>query len=337
MSRLSPNTLAGVFMTLAMLAFAFNDAAMKAIGATIPLFQAVFLRGLLATCLVGALGAMTGGLRPVFAKGDLLAMSLRMIGELGGAVCYLSALFVLPLATVSATLQVMPLAVALTAAAVFGEPLGLRRLLAIGAGFLGMLLILRPGPEGIQPGMAWALGSVGFLILRDLATRRISRGVEPVFVTLATAVSTTLMGAVGCLFQPWVPVDGHHGGLLVFAAVVVLIGYFFGVKAMRMGDIAAAAPFRYTILIWSMLIGAIVFGEVPGPLALLGAAVVVGAGLYAFWRERALQRAAAAGETPVAAVPAPDEGVAGAAPAVATGAAPFPPRRRRLPRFGWKR
>jgi len=315
MHRLSPNALGAIFMMVSMLGFALNDAAMKAVLGRMDLFQALFLRGMVATALIGALAVRRRALRPNMTGRDPWILALRLGSELGGAWCFLHALAALPIALAAAILQVMPLAVTLAAAVFLKEPLGWRRMTAILIGFVGMLIIVRPGGEKFDADALWAVASVGFFVSRDLSTRSLSRNLHPAYVTLTTALALTLMGGVGAAALPWVPVDGQTMLIIVAAAVLVLIGYFFGVNAMRSGEIAMVSPFRYTILLWSMLAGAVVFGEIPDAMSLFGAAVIVGAGLYAFRREHALRRAAIrAGETPAVtgAAASPPIGRAGA-------------------------
>jgi S-adenosylmethionine uptake transporter len=321
MSRYSPNTLGAIFMMVSMFGFALNDASIKVVSAEMGLFQLLFLRGMMSTAIVAVLAARRGALRPKMVGRDPWILLARNITEVGGSFCFLTALFAMPIANATAILQVMPLAVMVAAAVFLKEPLGWRRISAVLVGFSGMLLIVRPGAAAFDANALWAIASLGFFVARDLATRALSPGLDTSFVTLTTSVSITLMGAAGVAFiSPWAPVEADSMMILAIAAVLVLVGYFYGVKAMRSGEIVMVSPFRYTILLWSMLAGAVLFGEVPDTPALIGAAIVVGAGLYAFWREQALREAATLrGETPA---------ITGATAAATTGrggATPPPP------------
>lgn len=293
MNRLSPNALGAIFMMASMLGFALNDAAMKTLLGRMDLFQALFLRGMVATALIGALAVHRRALRPVMTRRDPWILSLRILSELGGAWCFLNALATLPIALAAAILQVMPLAVTLAAAVFLKEPLGWRRMTAILIGFVGMLIIVRPGAEGFDADALWAVGAMLCFVSRDLSTRSLSHKLHPAYVTLTTALALTIMGGIGAGFTVWEPVAASSLVIILAAAVLVLVGYFFGVEAMRYGEIAMVSPFRYTILLWSMLAGALLFDEIPDATALFGAAVVVAAGIYAFRREHALRRAAA--------------------------------------------
>ena len=169
----------------------------------------------------------------------------------------------------------------------FGEPVGWRRWLAITAGFIGVLIIVRPGVEGFNQFSLLALVSVVFCAVRDLATRQIPAQIPSLFITLLTTVTVTAAGAA--ILVPlggWTPPSGRALGLLALAAVLVLIGYQCVIMALRSGDISAVAPFRYSALLWAMLLGYLVFGDVPDAMMVTGASIIVLSGLYAFYRER---------------------------------------------------
>jgi drug/metabolite transporter (DMT)-like permease len=180
--------------------------------------------------------------------------------------------------------------VTLAAALFLGEPVGWRRYLAISVGFLGVLIIVRPGAEGFNAYALWAVASLFFLVLRDLTTRRFSPRLPSVFAVFITATGITIMGGAMSLTQPWRPVEGEVLAILGTASVCLVFGYLFSVMAMRIGEIAFVSPFRYLILIWAILIGIFVFGDLPDGYTLLGSAIVVGTGIYTFYREQRRRR-----------------------------------------------
>jgi drug/metabolite transporter (DMT)-like permease len=281
-------------MAVATAGFTINDAITKVVSAEMNFGQVMLVRGVFAIGLIAALAFHQGALRSLR---TLLVkpVALRVIGEVGGTVSYLAAISHLPLANISAILQALPLLVTLGAALAFGEPVGWRRWLAIIAGFFGVLIIVRPGAEGFNQFTLFALISVVFCALRDLATRRIPAHIPSLFVTLLTTVTVTTTGAVIVVpLGGWAPPSAHALGLLAMAAVLVLIGYQCVIMALRTGDISAVAPFRYLALLWAMLLGYLVFGDVPDAMMITGAAVIVLSGLYAFHRERKRKRPVAA-------------------------------------------
>jgi len=285
----SDNLRGAGLMMLSMAAFTFNDTAIKALGDAIPLAQAIFLRGLMTTVLLYAAGRMMGVIRHDLPRRDWALIVLRSLAELGATFLFLTALMNMPLANITAILQALPLTVAVGAALVFGEPLGWRRIVAIAIGFFGVMLIIRPGPEGFTVYSLYALGAVGCVTIRDLASRRLSRATPSITVALTAAALIMSASGIITLMQGWAPVTGREFGLLGIAALFILAGYLASVMTMRVGEIGFVAPFRYTGLLWALLLGWLVFGHWPGPVTLLGACLVVATGLFTLYRERHLR------------------------------------------------
>lgn len=286
----SDNLRGALCMSLAMAAFTLNDSCMKAVTAELPLAQAMLLRGLLAVAALAVIGWRRGRLRFSFGAGDVRLLSFRAVGEVAATLTFLAALRHMPLANISAIMQALPLAVTLTAALVMREPVGWRRFAAIGVGFGGVLMIVRPGSAGFDIWSLVALTSVGFVVLRDLATRRLSSEVPSVSVAFLAAVSVTGMAAMLVPFGGWVTVRPALAVLIVAAAAFLIAGYLLVVMAMRVGEVGLVAPFRYTALLFAIVLGWAAFGELPDGLTLAGAAVIVGTGIYTFYRERRLGR-----------------------------------------------
>lgn len=280
-----------------MVGFTVNDAITKFSSETMNMAQVMLVRGAFATLLVGILAWRAGAFaRPRSVLQPLVA--LRVAGEAGGTVTYLVALAHLPIANVSAVQQALPLAVTMGAALFFGEGVGWRRWLAIAVGFLGVMVIVRPGFEGFSAYSLLVLGCVVFCAVRDLATRRIPEDVPTLLISAVTSLAMTILGAA--LLQPmggWSPMTPAGTGYLALAAVLVLIGYQFVIMAMRVGDISFIAPFRYTALLWSIVLGVVVFGDFPDTLMIAGSLIIVGSGIYTLYRERIVGRGRAAAES----------------------------------------
>lgn len=288
---MSPNTTGALLMMASMAAFTLNDTLLKLTDGAVPLAQLLFLRGLLSTVLIYALARSLGALRFHVLRRDWVLIGMRAGGEVGAAYFFVTALLNMPLANVTAILQALPLTVAIGAALVFREPLGWRRISAILIGFIGVLLIIRPGPEGFSLWSAYALLAVVCVTVRDLATRRLSPDVPTMTVTLASSVAVTVSFGLASSLTAWEPISTPLFAMIAGASVFIIGGYFFSVRAMRVGDISFIAPFRYTGLIWALVLGWLVFGAWPTPLTLLGAGIVVATGLFTLYRERrVLQR-----------------------------------------------
>ena len=281
-------------MAVAMAGFTMNDTITKAVSSEMNFGQVMLVRGLFAITLIAALAWHQRAVRPLRTL-MVKPVALRVAGEVGGTVSFLAAIVHLPLANTAAIFQALPLAITLGAALIFGEPVGWRRWLAIIAGFIGVLIIVRPGVEGFNQFSLLALVSVIFCAVRDLATKRIPAPIPSLFITLLTTVTVTTAGAA--ILVPlggWTPPSGRALGLLALAAVLLLIGYQCVIMALRSGDISAVAPFRYSALLWAMLLGYLVFGDVPDAMMVTGASIIVLSGLYAFYRERQRARPVAA-------------------------------------------
>jgi drug/metabolite transporter (DMT)-like permease len=273
-------------MSVAMAGFTANDSMTKFVSASMNMGQVMLIRGIFATLLIALLAWSRGALAdPRQALHPLVI--LRSACEVVATITFLIALSHIPLATISAVLQALPLAVTMGAALVFGEEVRWRRWLAIALGFCGVLIIVRPGADGFNVYALWALVSVGFCAVRDLATKRLpaeipSLLVSTVTATLVTACGVFLVGPMG----GWSPVSGAALGLLAAAAVLLLVGYQFIILSMRTAEISYVAPFRYKAQVLAIILGFVVFGDVPDGPMMLGAAIIVGSGLYTLYRER---------------------------------------------------
>ncbi|MEM1075182.1 MAG: DMT family transporter [Pseudomonadota bacterium] len=287
---MSPNVAGALLMMASMACFTLNDALLKATNGDLPLFQLLFFRGILATAFIGILAGIRGALRARPSRQDWFMILLRSLAEVGAAYFFVTALLKMPLANVTAILQVLPLTVTLGAALFFAEPIGWRRITAILIGFLGMLLIVRPGTDGFSVWSLYALGAVACVTVRDLAVRRMSSSVPSLFVTFAASVAVLLASGLASMAIDWAPLTPRLGWLIVAASFFIVGGYYFSVQVMRSGDVSFIAPFRYTGLIWALLLGWTVFGDWPGSVTLLGAAIIVATGLFTLYRERALLR-----------------------------------------------
>lgn len=292
----SDNTRGALMMMLGMMAFTISDACMKRLSDDLPLSQMLVLRGIGVTGAFLVLCWRMGALRwPARPDGWLILW--RTLAEIAAAWLFLTALFHMPLANMTAILQTLPLLVTLGAAVLFGEALGWRRLLAIVTGFSGVLLIVRPGTEGFNVFSVLAILSVLCVAARELVTRRLSASVPSLLVALCTAGGVTVFGATFAWAEDWAVPDAAAWGLLGVSTICLIAGYLMSVMAVRTGELGFVTPFRYTALVWALLLGWAVFGDFPDGVTLAGCAIIAATGIYTIHRERVLRRrtAAAAG------------------------------------------
>jgi S-adenosylmethionine uptake transporter len=259
---------------------------MKFLFGDMPLFQVVLLRGLFCLPLVGYMAHRQAQLFIRANRRDMTIVLVRAVAETLATIFFLTALANMPLANIIAILQTLPLSVTMVAALFLGEPVGWRRWSAIIVGFIGVLIIIRPGTDGFSLYSLWGLAAVACVTVRDVVTRRLSHDMPSLFVTLITAIAITCLGAVMTPASGWVTPSPTSWLILAATACVIVAAYLFSVMTMRVGDIGFVSPFRYTGLIWAIIFGFVIFDEWPDNLTLVGMAVIVSAGAYMFRRER---------------------------------------------------
>ena len=274
-------------MVMAMLCFAIEDMFIKFLGGAIPVGQLIALLGAGGALLMA--GACAYQREALFSR-ELLSrpVIIRNAGEVFGTLGFVTALVLVPLATASAILQTTPLMVTLGAALFLGEAVGWRRWLAICVGLFGVLLIVRPGMEGFDWNVLFAVQGMIGLSIRDLATRRVPATLSALQLSLtafALLVPTgvAVMWATGTTYAT---PDPREWGILAIAALIGAFSYRFIVMAMRLGEVSFVTPFRYSRMVFALIIGLVVFAEVPDALTLVGVVIVIASGLFTLWRER---------------------------------------------------
>ena len=288
---LTPNLRGAAYMAISMAAFTFNDVCVKLIAGEMPIMQIVFLRGILTTVLMAGL-AVAMGLRSLkIPRRDVWLVTARTVAEVVAMVCFLYALIHMPLANLSAIMSALPLTVTIAGAVFLKEPVGWRRLSAILVGMIGVLLIIRPGGEGFNSYSLVALVAVFLITTREMFTRRFSDDVPSLAVAVITAGAVCIFGGIAMIPQDWAAVTPRAGLFLAIASVFIIGGYLLSIMVMRVGEIGYVAPFRFTMLIWALVLGWFVFGEWPRNLTLIGAAIVVATGLFTLYRERVVEEA----------------------------------------------
>jgi drug/metabolite transporter (DMT)-like permease len=281
----SCNTRACLFMVGAMSAFAVNDACTKLAIPDVPAPQIMALRGILATLLLVGLAGSRGALRqPRRLAHPVLVF--RTVSDVLATITYVAALGYMPIANASAIFQALPLVVTLGAAVFLAEPVGWRRWTAISVGFAGIIVIVRPGTGGFSAASLAVLASVVFSAARDLATRRMAVEIPSFAVAAVTSASVMVAGFLLVPFWGWAPVGLGDFTVFAVASVALALGYVCIVEAMRSGDMGFVAPFRYTILLFAIMLGFLIFDDVPDMTTLAGAAIVIGSGAYSLYRER---------------------------------------------------
>lgn len=287
------NTKAILLMIGAMASFSLVDMFVKLASDDQSAGQIIALTSAAAFVLFALWERQLGG--RIFRRDALKPVLLiRSGGEVIGSVGIVMALALAPLASVSALGQAQPLAVTLGAALFLGEKVGWRRWTAVVLGFVGVLVIMRPGLGDFDPNLLWVLLYIFGLAGRDIASRAIPDGVSTQFAVAWAMFPMAIAGGAMMPFQGgWHPVDSLGLFYLTGITLAAAVALWMLTTALRTGEVSSVAPFRYSRILFSLTIAYLVFGERPDFYTYAGAALIVGSGLYAFFRER--QRARAAG------------------------------------------
>ena len=277
-------------MILAMAGFAFEDLFIKMLSAHLPISEVIIILGFTGSIVFLIIALLQRA--PIFHK-DLLNKHVisRTIFELLGAVFFVTAIALTPLSSASAILQITPLLVTIGAVIFFKEKVGWRRWSAVFVGFIGVLLILRPGFEGFMPESIFALLGSLFLAARDLATRAMKTSLSSVTIALYAFIAFGISGVLIIPFNS--PMIVPTTNLIIYfigASIFGVIAYYSLVTSSRIGEMSVISPFRYSRIVFAILLAVIILGERPDSLTLIGASIIVASGLYTFIRENVLKR-----------------------------------------------
>jgi len=287
----SENIRGAIYMCLSMVGFVFNDAVIKYASTDIGIYQSIFVRGCFAVIIIGVACFYSGAFKNIPGKLDHKFIFWRTLAEIFATVSFLTALFYLPIANITAILQALPLTVTLAASWFLGEKIGWRRGIAILIGFFGVLLIIQPGTDEFNIYSILGVVCVVFVTLRDLVVRKFSTNISTLYVAFITAAAIALVGGFLTFgYEGWTPMKLNEIILLFIASSLIFVGYFFAISAMRAGQVSFVSPFRYTIMIWAIILGYFIWGDIPNNLTLIGISIVIGMGIFTFWREARIQK-----------------------------------------------
>jgi drug/metabolite transporter (DMT)-like permease len=287
---IAPGNLKGIIaMVAATAVFTCGDAAMKLVSDSLPTGETVFVRGVCTITIVTVAAFWTGA---IYRLRDALvrAMGWRSLGDVGSALFFQAALARMPFADLMGILQMTPLSLTAASALFLGEHVGWRRWTAVAIGFAGALLVIKPGSSAFN---AWALLGVLSVLcgtLRDVSTRRLDVALSPLLIMMLSQLVVASAG-LGCwAFEAWKVPSLAELLYLAFASAFSLVGHLCVIYSLRSGEVAAVAPFRYAGIVWSILLGLLIWNQLPDALSLTGISILVSAGLYTFYREQQLRR-----------------------------------------------
>ncbi|MEQ9260820.1 MAG: DMT family transporter [Roseovarius sp.] len=284
----------GILLVVAAMAgFTIEDLLIKQLTETLPVGQLLMMLGVASAVIFALLSRLRG--HSVFARAAWRPVFLvRALAEAAAALSFVTALSLVDISVVAAVFQATPLVITMGAALFLGEQVGWRRWSAIGLGFLGVLVIIRPGFSGFEPAVLFVLITVAAIAARDLVTRRMDVSVPSMVIAFQGFAVLVPAGAVLLALGP-APAQGLTGmqpWMMLGAVATGAASYYCIVHAMRIADASSVMPFRYTRLLFSLIAGVLVFGERPDALTLGGATLIMATGLYTFLREQRLARRA---------------------------------------------
>lgn len=297
---------AATLMVCSLFALAFQDSLVKFASETISLWQFQFLRAVFNLTFLVVLTRVIWGPgafpRPV----RYWAVVLRSCLLVGAMICFFGGVAFLNLANIAAGLYTFPLFVALFSVILLGERVGLQRGSAILAGFIGTLLILRPGTDDFSMVNLLPVGAGIFYAGTVLTTRKYCREESPVTLAYGAAFAFILAGSIGVaafsfeplphlarewpyLFTGWRALSWQVFAVVVLCSAINLSSNICLAKAYQTAEVSWLAPFDYTYLIFAGFWGFVVWGQVPDGMTIIGMALIAGSGVFVAWRERKLQ------------------------------------------------
>ena len=279
------NTSLGALLTmLAMLCFAAMDAMSKCLVADYAVGQMMWIRYALLCLFVWFLVRRRGVVATFRTRRPGLQLVRSLVAVIEGGMFVLAFRY-LPLADTHAIAATSPLIVIALGVLFLGERADLARWLAVGAGFVGVLLIVRPGFRSFDwPVLLPLLGAVlwaGYQVMTRLASRHDSPDTSLLWSAAVALVATSFVGPLD-----WKWPTASAWALMVVIASIGAVAHYALIKALDFAEAGAVQPYSYTLLVWAALLGAVVFGDVPDGWTLVGAAIVVASGLYSWHRER---------------------------------------------------
>lgn len=212
---------------------------------------------------------------------------VRYLAEIIGMVGMVMALANVPISIVGAITQASPLLATVGAVFFLNENVGWRRWCSITVGFIGVLLIVQPGGVAFDYAVLWAILAMAALSVRDLTTRLIPKDIPSASLATFTMAAATPFTIAWIFFNGESLMPDNVNWYIVIPMVVLgALGYMLIIASIRITEVSVVMPFRYSRIIFLLVLGILVFGEKPGVLMLFGAALIIGSGTYMMWRER---------------------------------------------------
>lgn len=272
-----------MLMAVSMTLLAAGDTVVRLLGEAFSAGQVIALRGIIVIAIL-----MVGlKFRKIaFSRGNLTNKwnLMRALAETVSTYCFFLSLQLMPIAVSTTVVFIFPVLLTLVSIPLFGEKVGIYRMIAVVMGFVGVLIISAPSGDGFNLALLLPLGTAISLVARDLATRFIPAEIAAGEVTLTTAIVTTFFGFLSIPFG-WGMVTEREIVLLPIAALLVALSFTTYVMSIRKGELSIIAPAQYLVILWATFWGALIWNEVPNSSSIYGGILIIAAGCLILWRE----------------------------------------------------
>ena len=272
-----------LLMVLAMFFISIMAVATKWIGASYPVLQIIFIRNIFVLGLVLIVVWQKGGTESLRVN-DRKGIALRALFQFGAAYFIATTIIFLPLADAESLFFAAPLIIAFLSPIILGERVGWRRKTAIFCGFIGVIIMLRPTLDLIQPLAFFGVAAAVFIALRDIWTRKLREG-ETANAIMFWSELGVLIGSFPLAIYFWQPITANALAIMAFAGIFLGAAQFVMALAFLTAEAATVAPFRYTVIILTTLFGYLFFGDIPDAFVIIGVTIVIISGLYILQRE----------------------------------------------------
>lgn len=287
---MSPNVLGAVYMVIGSLGYVTNDALIRvATDEGLGVYQALCLRNVTMTVLLA--GLIRARRQPISLRHVSRPVTVRVGAEVVATSLFFAAIVHLEFANAQTILLIVPFAVTLVAGTIGDETVTAWQYATVGAGFVGVVLVVQPGGGAFSPWSIAVLAAAACLTCREFATQRVDDSIPASFVALVTAAAIATMTGVLAVVTGWSPVSGHAAMVVLLACLCLIVGYVFTIQTVRVGDLSVSAPFRYTTLLGAVVLGYAFFDEIPGTLTVAGCTIIVLSGIGAIRLEQRTRRA----------------------------------------------
>lgn len=284
LNRLNP-TQKGIFCAfIGFTAFSFADINAKWLTGHYSIFQVLFMDHAIASLALLALTPWFGGFKALLRTQKAKIHALRCLINIVLTMLLVYSFSILPLADIYTFIFAMPFFAALLGIVLYKEIPKKAEWIAIILGFIGVLLALQPGTSGFDPRLLWSV-LCGVLVALLFGLSRSLQGENVISLGVWTLIGTVIVNGIITALN-FTPIPPAHLGIFLMAGLFLAAGMIFTSLGFRMAPAAAVSPILYTEMIWALIFGLIIFGDIPGPWTMLGAAIIIGSGLYLIMAER---------------------------------------------------